>query len=143
VQEVIPNLVDENVNTLLTMLPSHLEIKNAVFDLNTEGAPGPDGFGAYFFQTYWDIVANDVINAVIEFFNTSWLLPNFNENTLILIPKTNSVDTIEQYRPIAMANFKFKIISKVLADRLATIMPQIVLIEQRGYKEGTSRTVSV
>jgi len=136
VHEVIPSLVDDNVNTMLIMLPSHSEIKNAVFDLNKEVAPGPDGFGAFFFQTYWDIVSRDVFNAVIKFFTTSWLLPNFNANTFIFIPKTGSADTVDQYRPIALANFKFKVISKVLADRLSKIMPQIISNEQRGFIQG-------
>lgn len=136
VEEAIPNLVDDSLNTMLTVIPSHLEIKNAVFDLNKDGALGPDGFGAFFFQTYWDIISLDVTNAVIEFFTKSWLLQNFNANTLILIPKTPNANTIDQYRPIAMANFKFKIISKVLADRLAKIMFGIVSKEQRGFIQG-------
>ncbi|GAU35044.1 hypothetical protein TSUD_30100 [Trifolium subterraneum] len=73
-----------------------------------EGAPGPDGC----------------------------IMPNFNANTLILIPKTSSADAIEHYRPIAMANFKFKLISKVLADRLAQIMPNLISKEQRGLIHG-------
>jgi hypothetical protein len=136
VEEVIPSLIDDRVNALLTMIPSPSEIKNAVFDLNKDGAPGPDGFGAFFFQTYWEIIQSDVINAVIEFFNTGWLMPNFNANTLILIPKTPNADTIDQYRPIVMANFKFKVISKVLADRVANILPSIISKEQRGFIHG-------
>jgi hypothetical protein len=69
--EVIPNLVTPELNTLLTMLPSHQEIKAAVFALNKDSAPGPDGFGAFFFQHFWDIIHTDVINAVLEFFTTS------------------------------------------------------------------------
>jgi hypothetical protein len=52
VEEVIPQLINEYVNELLTTMPSRMEIKHAVFDLNKEGAPGLDGFGAFFFQTY-------------------------------------------------------------------------------------------
>jgi hypothetical protein len=125
-EEVIPSLVTEDINAVLTMLPSHAEIKNAVFALNKDSAPGPDGFGAFFFQHYWDIVKGDVINAVLEFFTTSWILPGFNSNIIALLPKFPEAASIDQYRPIAMANFKFKIISKILADRLASIMPDII-----------------
>jgi hypothetical protein len=136
VEEVIPKLVDDNVNNLLTILPSKDEIKHAVFDLNKDGAPGPDGFGAHFFQTYWEIIQEDVVNAVLQFFTSGWILPNFNSNTLILIPKSANAESIQHFRPIALANFKFKIISKVLADRLATIMPSIISQEQRGFIKG-------
>ncbi|CAJ2652147.1 unnamed protein product [Trifolium pratense] len=136
VEDVIPSLVSDNVNNLLTMLPSKEEIKTAVFDLNKDGAPGPDGFGAFFYQTYWDIIQNDVVSAVLQFFSYGWILPNFNSNTMILIPKNESADTIDQFRPIALANFKFKIISEVLADRLAQILPSIISKEQRGFIHG-------
>jgi hypothetical protein len=64
-------------------------------------------------------------------------MPNYNANTLILIPKTPNADSIDQFRPIALANFKFKIISKVLADdRLAQILPSIISKEQRGFVNG-------
>jgi len=72
VEEVIPSLIDNSTNTLLTILPSKCEIKHAVFDLNRDVAPGADGFGACFFQTYWDIVHIEVENVVLEFF-TNWL----------------------------------------------------------------------
>jgi hypothetical protein len=62
------------------MLPSHSEIKAAVFALNKDSAPGPDGFGAFFYQHYWDIVKDDVINAVLEF---SLLVGFFKVSTLI------------------------------------------------------------
>jgi hypothetical protein len=132
-EEVIPNLVSDEVNSLLTLLPSNDEIKAAVFALNRDSAPGPDGFGAFFFQHYWDIVSKEVINAVLEFFTTSWILPGYNSNIIALLPKTPEASSIDQYRPIAMANFKFKVISKIMADRLASIMPTIVSEEQKGF----------
>lgn len=136
VDEVIPHLIDDHTNTLLTMMPSPAEIKHAVFELNSDGAPGPDGFGASFFQTYWEIVHKDVVAAVTEFFQSKWLTPNFNANTLVLIPKSPNADSLDQFRPIALANFKFKIITKVLADRLANILPTIISKEQRGFIRG-------
>ena len=54
----------------------------------------------------------------------------------MLIPKSNNADSVDQYRPIAVANFKFKVISKILADRLASIMPAITSVQQRGFISG-------
>ncbi|PNX99831.1 ribonuclease H, partial [Trifolium pratense] len=132
-EDVIPKLVTNEVNAVLTMLPSHDEVRAAVFALNKDSAPGPDGFGAFFYQHYWDIVKKDVISAVLEFFTSSWILPGFNSNIIALLPKTPNASSIDQYRPIAMANFKFKVISKIIADRLASILPSIVSEEQKGF----------
>ncbi|MCH95958.1 RNA-directed DNA polymerase (Reverse transcriptase), partial [Trifolium medium] len=126
-------MITTDINNLLTMLPSQQEIKAAVFALNKDSAPGPDGFGAFFYQYFWDIVKEDVVKAVLQFFTTSWILPGFNANIIALIPKTPDAVSIDQYRPIAMANFKFKIISKVIADRLANIMPSLISEEQMGF----------
>jgi hypothetical protein len=56
----------------------------------------------------------------------------------VLIPKTNNAAAVGDYRPIAIANFKFKIISNILADRLAKIMPAITSVQQRGFIKGRS-----
>jgi hypothetical protein len=60
-------------------------------------------------------------------------LPGYNSNIIALLPKVQNATSIDQYRPIAMANFKFKVISKIIADRLASIMPSIISEEQMGF----------
>lgn len=65
VEEVISNMISNNTNSLLTMIPSSDEIKRAVSELNKDGAPGPNDFGAIFFQSFWSIISKDVCNAVI------------------------------------------------------------------------------
>jgi hypothetical protein len=58
---------------------------------------------------------------------------NLNSNLLILIPKTPGADSIDNFRPIALANFQFKIITKILADRLSVIASKIISPQQRGF----------
>lgn len=67
-----------------------------------------------------------MFKAVSQFFSSGWLLPNLNANLVVLIPKVAEAERIEQYSPIAHANFKFKITIKVLEDRLARIAPYII-----------------
>jgi len=136
VEDVVPKLITDETNNMLTMLPSREEVKNVVFSLNKDGAPGPDGFGATFFQHYWNIIHSDVFNAVIQFFTNGWIMPNYNANTIVVIPKVDNVEFVEQFRLMALANFKFKFITKILADRLATIMSFIISEEQRGFIKG-------
>ncbi|XP_019431610.1 PREDICTED: uncharacterized protein LOC109338761 [Lupinus angustifolius] len=133
IQNVIPHMVLHKENTDLISLPSDEEIRSAVFSLNGDGAPGPDGFGGNFYQNYWSIVSKDVSASAQQFFAQSWLLPNMNSNNVILIPKSSNADKIEDFRPIALANYHFKIITKVLADRLSHIASRIISPEQKGF----------
>lgn len=71
-----------------------------------------------------------------QFFQNRWLPSNYNANTLIFILKTLNADSIDQYRPLALANLKFKIITKVLADRLSHILPNLITKEQREFIRG-------
>lgn len=136
VDRVIPSLVSDQDNAFLTNLPTLEEVKSAVFTMNADGAPGPYGFGGHFYHTYWDIIAQDVFNAVLQFFKHDWLLPNINSSIVALIPKVPNAVKIEQYRPITLANYKFKVITKIPADRLATIAPKIITENQRGFIKG-------
>jgi len=129
-EEVIPTIVTYNTNQILTMLPSLEELHNDVFSLHKESSPRPDGFGAVFFQTYWYIIKSDVERGVLQFFESGWIMPNFNSNTVAQIPKTHNVDTMSQLRPIEMTNFKFKIISKIIVDMLVQLMPTLISKER-------------
>jgi len=132
VEEVIPNIVSDQTNNL----PTLEEILSAVTNLKRDSAPDPDGFGAFFFHKYWSIIKEDVISAISQFFTNEWILPNYNSNIIVLIPKQENADSIDQFRPIAPTNFKHKILTKILADRLAQIMPTIISKEQRAFIHG-------
>ncbi|XP_019460143.1 PREDICTED: uncharacterized protein LOC109359903 [Lupinus angustifolius] len=54
ISSVIPHLVTEDDNFLLTKHPSNEEIRSVVFSMKGDGAPGPDGFGGCFFQAFWE-----------------------------------------------------------------------------------------
>lgn len=117
----------------LTYIPSLEEVKQSVFSMNGDGSPGPDGFGGNFYKFFRDLIKEEVYKSVLQFFHQNWFLPGLNSNAVALIPKFDVAERIEDYRPITLANFQFKIISKVLADRLAIIAPKIISSQQRGF----------
>ncbi|PRQ24992.1 putative RNA-directed DNA polymerase [Rosa chinensis] len=138
VNRTIPALVTEAENLSLTTRPTVEEIHEAVLNLDGSSAPGPDGFGGIFFQQCWEVVALDVIAAVTSFFVNGFILPHFNSSLIILVPKKDEADSISDYRPIALANFTFKVITKILADRLGLVASRIVSSNQSGFIKGRS-----
>lgn len=75
IEEVVGPVVTEADNRRLISLPTWDEVKNVVFDMNPNGAPGPDGFGGFFFQYYWDIVGTYVFNSITHFLSKAGFSP--------------------------------------------------------------------
>ncbi|GJV96160.1 RNA-directed DNA polymerase, eukaryota, reverse transcriptase zinc-binding domain protein [Tanacetum coccineum] len=63
------------------------EIKKAVWDCGGDRAPGPDGFTFKFFTTFWDLIEDDVIRFVHEYFRTNLFPKGCNFSFIALIPK--------------------------------------------------------
>ncbi|KAL2247963.1 UNVERIFIED_CONTAM: hypothetical protein Sindi_2648600, partial [Sesamum indicum] len=62
-------------------------VKQAVFDIAEDKAPGPDGYSSGFFKAAWPVVGQEVTKAVLDFFSTGKLLKHVNSTLLALIPK--------------------------------------------------------
>ena len=112
------------------------EVEQEVFQLKAGKAPGPDGFTTNFFHFFWDIVQNEVWEVVEESKSTHWLLPALNATFITLIPKEDRDALPSEYRPIALCNLIYKIISKVIANRMKKLLPLIISPEQTRYVEG-------
>ncbi|GJV17758.1 RNA-directed DNA polymerase, eukaryota, reverse transcriptase zinc-binding domain protein [Tanacetum coccineum] len=95
-----------------------LEIKNAMFDIRDNKAPGPDGYASTFYKKTWKFVGKDVCMAIKEFFNTGKLLGEMNATLISLVPKVSTQNKVSDYRPIASCNVVYKCISKILTDRI-------------------------
>ncbi|KAL8556379.1 hypothetical protein ACS0TY_003989 [Phlomoides rotata] len=114
-------VVDPTENDSLNALPSVEEIRRAVFYMEPSSSPGPDGFDGAFYQTCWDIIAFDVIEAVRYFFTTGFISFGLNSSFVTLIPNKSGANRVEDFRPIVMGNYLFKIFTKILASRLGII----------------------
>ncbi|XP_057803038.1 uncharacterized protein LOC131018330 [Salvia miltiorrhiza] len=136
IDALIQPKVSETQNRLLTMIPDEGEIAAAVFDMDANSAPGPDGFSGMFFEKCWQIIKVDVIQAVQRFFSHSYLPSGCNASTMILIPKKEQVSVVGDLRPIVLSNFFFKIVSKILASRLSSVAASHVSPNQFGFIKG-------
>ncbi|CAL5204850.1 unnamed protein product [Lathyrus oleraceus] len=76
IEDTIPCLISDQINDVLSMIPTPEEIVYAVFAMNKNGALGSDGNGESFFQSHWNTVKFDVIAATSQFFSQNWISPN-------------------------------------------------------------------
>nr|XP_027120658.1 uncharacterized protein LOC113737662 [Coffea arabica] len=123
-------------NEMLDEIPYKEEVKSVIFAMDGGSAAGPDGFSGKFFACAWDIVAEDVHAAVVSFFCGEVLPRSISSTSIVLIPKVQSPQDFTQFRPISLCNFINKVISKVLSDRLARILPKIISPQQSGFVKG-------
>ncbi|CAH9111762.1 unnamed protein product, partial [Cuscuta europaea] len=100
-----------------------LEIKEALFDIGDNKAPGPDGYTSAFFKHNWHLVGHEFILAVKGFFGSGKLLKQLNHTLIALIPKTTHSPTASDFRPISCTNVIYKVITKILAKRLIPCLP--------------------
>jgi len=143
ITSAIPPLVTEEKNSLLLREFTEQEIEDVVFTMASDKAPGLDGFTIEFFKACWHIIKDDLINLIKNFHRTKRILPTINATFLTLIPKYDHADSPDKFRPIALCNVIYKILSKLMATRLKPILPSIISHEQSGYVEGRQITDSI
>jgi hypothetical protein len=113
----IPQVSAEE-NNLLAAPFSEDEVKKAVFQMEHNKAPGPDGFLAEFYQFFWEVIKLDLLELFSSLHSGQLELFRLNFGDIILLPKVNEAERIQQYRPICLLNVSFKIFTKVATIRL-------------------------
>ena len=143
VSNAVSHKMTSDMQEVLSSKYSAEEIKAALFQMGPTKTPSPDGMNALFYQKFWHIVGNDVINVVLDLLNTGNMVSNINYIHIVLIPKVKSLEKMSDYRPINLCNVIYKIISKVLANRLKLILPQLISPTQNAFVLGCLITDNV
>lgn len=118
--------VTPTMNQNLTRQVTEEEIHRAVFDIGAHKAPGPDGFTAVFYHNYWDEIKDDVMKEITDFFETGRMDDQISHTNICLIPKVYPPTGMKEFRPIALCNVSYKIITKVLVNRLKEHLSSII-----------------
>lgn len=126
--EGIDVVLNEEMNQLLNMEPTLEEIRFALFQMHPTKAPGIDGFHALFFQKFWDIKCDDVVGLVKTWWRGNLDLKSINKTCISLIRKCNEPKNMTKFRPISCCNVIYKIISKVMANKLKCFLGEIISV---------------
>ncbi|KAL2944091.1 LINE-1 retrotransposable element ORF2 protein [Bienertia sinuspersici] len=112
------------------------DVKEAIFSIDGDKAPGPDGFGASFFKENWNIVGPLVSDAVLDFFKNGRILKEINNTFISLIPKVQCPKNVSEFRPISCCNVIYKCITKLICSRLKLVLPDLIAENQGAFVHG-------
>ena len=132
----IPKIITGDHNFMLLQPVTLHAVEQAMAQLKDGKAPGPHGFMTNFFHSFWEKIKLEVWALVEESRSMHWILPSLNTTFLALIPKEDNSSTPDKYKPIALCNVIYKLISKVIANRLKPLLPLLISPKKTGYVEG-------
>ncbi|WVZ53529.1 hypothetical protein U9M48_004457, partial [Paspalum notatum var. saurae] len=137
--EDIPQVYELENNILIAQF-SEEEVKEAIFSMEHNKAPGLDGFPAEFYQVFWEIIKADLMAMFYDFYKGDLRLFSLNFGVITLLPKCQEAVKIQQFRPICLLNVSFKIFTKrinMVAQKV--IQPsQTAFLPERYILEGVT-----
>ncbi|GJU21171.1 RNA-directed DNA polymerase, eukaryota [Tanacetum coccineum] len=109
------------------------EIRKAVWSCGENKSPGPDGFTFEFFRKYWDSIGPDMCVAVEWFFRHNSFAKGCNASFITLIPKSQDPKTVSDFRPISLIGSLYKVVTKILAIRLSSVISDLISDVQTAF----------
>ena len=134
--EEVSNLVTTTQNSRLMAMASEEEVRSALFMMHPKKAPGPDGMTVLFYQQSWSIIKVDVVNMGNDFLSSRVFDDRLNMTNICLVPKTARPNRMTELRPISLCKVSYKIISKVLCQRLKGLLPRLISETQSAFVSG-------
>jgi hypothetical protein len=112
------------------------EVKDVIFGMDGDKAPSPDGFSLAFFQACWEVLKYDIMAVFSDFHACGKFEKSLNSTFISLIPKLPGATELKDFRPISLVSGIYKIISKVLANRLRLVLSRIISTPQNAFVKG-------
>ena len=134
VLRAIPTMITEEQNAMLAMEFAKAEVDEAPRQMELLKAPGPSSLPPLFYQKFWPSIGEDVSSAILSCLNSGSIPPSINRTFITLIPKVKSPNVVSDFHPIALCNFIYKLASKVVANMLKKVLPNIISESQSAFQ---------
>lgn len=112
------------------------EVKQAVWSCDGNKSVGPDGYSLEFYKQNWEVVKMDIISFVCDFYEKAILTKSCTSYFITLIPKIKNPQSLSEYRPICIVGSLYKILAKILASRLRSIIGNLVSKNETAFVPG-------
>lgn len=133
----IPRVITRQTNSKLIKPVTEMNIRKAVFSMHPDKAIGSYGMTPIFFQRFWNVIKKKKLTDVISsFINSGNLLKATNKTIITLIPKIESPTLVFQFRPISLCNVVYRVVAKVLSNRLQPLLKHCISPNQSAFISG-------
>ncbi|GAU17467.1 hypothetical protein TSUD_340100 [Trifolium subterraneum] len=112
------------------------EVKTAVWDCDSFKSSGPDGINFGFNKDFWNELKGDLLRFIVEFHRNGKLTKGLNATFIALIPKVDSPQRLNDFRAISLVGSLYKILAKVLANRLRQVVGSVISESQSAFVKG-------
>ncbi|KAK3227568.1 hypothetical protein Dsin_007430 [Dipteronia sinensis] len=112
---------------------SMAKIWTALSSCDGNKSPGPDGFNLNFFKAQWEEIQEDLLGFINEFHKDGSVVKNLNRTFITLIPKVSKPENVKDFRPICLVGYLYKVLAKVLANRLRKVMDSVIGESQMAF----------
>ena len=130
-------------NESLVALFSKEEFTKAIKQMHPEKSPGPDGLNLGFYQRFWPLISDQIFSTTSQWLSTGAFPLGLNNTLIVLIPKCENPSSMKELRSISLCNVLYKLVAKVLANRMKDVLCRLISLSQASFVPGRSITDNI
>ncbi|PHU14929.1 hypothetical protein BC332_16134 [Capsicum chinense] len=125
--------IPSSAHSTLDSPPTLEEKKKPTYSFKPHKDPGPDGMHPFMYQKYWATMAPLLLDFCNNSFNTCSMDERANTTYLCLISKCKNASSLKNFRPIGLCNTQYKIVTKIIVNRIKPFLQQIIGPSQASF----------
>ncbi|XP_075316041.1 A.superbus venom factor 1-like, partial [Odontesthes bonariensis] len=122
--------MSSSANTILGGVITLEEVFIALQSMESGKAPGIDGLPVAFYKVFWPEVGTDLLEVLSDSLAKGWLPQSCRRAVVTLLPKKGDLNDIRSWRPVSVLCVEYKVLSKVLANRLSKVVGEVIHPDQ-------------
>jgi len=136
-------IISDVDNDFLCSIISETEVLQAISQCGSSKCPGPNNFNFSFVKSNWEIIGRDIVIAIVSFQSTGFVPRGCNASFITSVPKKDNLSNINEFRPISLVGCVYKILFKILANRLKKVLPNVIDVNQFVFLSGRGMLDSI
>lgn len=137
VAQLFPCFLDQEAGMELNKENTIGELEAAIKWFKRDKSPGPDGWSIKFYSAFFETLGEDLLKVIEHSRSSGKIIESFTSSFIALISKSENPTTFDDYKPISLCNCIYKIVAKIIANRVRPILSKYISPEQFAFLQGS------